>query len=613
MAKIIDPDNISFAVNTTATTEEFEIQTGALTLKANISSTNLDDDAPGKTSGVTGKAMYSALKIEWLSNTTLRRYRFPIKMIFEGSFIVTNGWAFADQQTRDVMRDAGFQEALTAANYACMVSLGGMDAPLSDQAYYAQATGFTATTTAYNKTGELNENVEITSSNTYLRSFLREQGKTYAEYNLLNEQGLSLLNFQAYSFPLENETDLKISASDATIDSTTPYTNMKINYLKGSGFTTYANSTVYPAGAVVLDPARNSGGSSNGTWYFTPAGGTSNGADTSSDTGVTDWELYDGQIQIGTEWYAGNRVIDCATGTHVEVYEWWQRQLRKTTDINADDTTSTNQRGFGSVNGEVAELLGGFVGDNLKPAAGVLLTNFDTNSTNNIQHSPITVDGGGLNEYYVPVASSEVAYPFVAAGSLNFSANYVNQPDAQTVYDMYFEYITRTSGSYTITADSGATGDLTWSGTDLDHIQAGDYIVLSGFTTNAENNGEYLVNTVGAGTMNITHQDSSVTVVTETDTVQVDENPFGSLGATLVNDNSGTPITGQISGPSISWDFDYTNNNQGGRTPNSPAPIHIIAMALDGSEWAEATHTISAATGQSIAVNGNDERNYANP
>ena len=612
MAKIIDPDNITFAINATATTEEFELQTGAKTIKAIITSTNLDDDAPGKTSGATGRALYSALKIAWLASTILRRYKFPIKMIFEGSFIVTNDWTFVDAQTNDVMRDAGFQIALTAAEQACMISLGSMDAPASDLAYYAQTVGFTAATPNYDKTGELNENIDVTTNNTYKRSFLRIQGKTYSEYNLLNEQGLSLLNFQAYSFPLENGTDLKIIESDANIDTIEPYISMKLNYLKGSKFATWGTGVVYVAGDVVLDPLVNSDGSTLGKWFFTPAGGTSSGTGTGDDVGVIDWELYDGQIQIGTEWQSGNRVIDCGTGTHIEAYEWWQRQLRKTTDINADDTTSINQQGFGSVNGEVGELLGEFVGDNLKPAAGVLLTNFDTNSTNNIQHSPITVDGGGLDSFFIPIAYSEIAYPFVSAGNFNFSTNLDTQPNAETVYDVYFDYITRTSGSYTLTLDVTDTGNLTWASTDLDHIIVGDYLIITGFVTNTELDGQYEVLTVGANTMSIQNL-AGATIITETATIQVDEDPFGSLGATLVNDNGGTPMTGQITAVSIPWDFDYTNNNQGGRTANSPAPIKIIAMALDGSEWTEASHTISAATGQSVAVNGNDERNYSNP
>ncbi len=617
MAKIIDPDNINFAVNATATTEEFELQTGAKTIEANITSTNLDDDAPGKTSGATGRALYSALKIEWLANTTLRKYKFPIKMIFEGSFIVTNGWSFLNKQTRDVMRDAGFNEALTSDDWACMISLGSIDNPALDQVYYTQTTGFTATTTDYDKTGELNENIDITSNKTYQKSFLREQGKLFAEYALLLEQGLTTLNFQAYSFPLSNGTDLKVSESDVNIGANEPYISMEVNYLKGAGFTTWTDATTYLIGDVVLDSIRQSGGSSNGTWWFCNATtGDSSGTGTADDTGNT-WESYDGEEQIGTEWYAFNRVVTCGDGgsnqgTNIEAYEFMQYQLRQVGDINADTTTSVNQQGFGVVNGEVAELLSVFVGDNLKPKPGVLLREFDTNSTNAIQHSPITVDGGGLDSVFVPITYSEVPFPFVSAGTLNFSANYDAELDSETVYDVYFEYIIRASGSYTLENSASQTADLTWVGTDLDHILTGDYLVLTGWTT-PENDGEYLVNSTGSNTMSVTIQNTNVTLTDETATVQVDENPFGSLGATIVNDNSGTPMTGEITATSIGWDFDYTNNNQEGRTAGSDAPIHVIAIALDGSEWGDATHTITAAVGQSITVNGNDERNYSNP
>ena len=112
--------------------------------------------------------------------------------------------------------------------------------------------------------------------------------------------------------------------------------------------------------------------------------------------------------------------------------------------------------------------------------------------------------------------------------------------------------------------------------------------------------------------MNITHQ-AGTTLVTETATVTVLENPFESPGAVIVKDNSNVDISGQITAASIAWDFNYTNNNQGGRTAGTPAPIKVVAQALDGAEWVEVSHTIGASTGQSIAVNANDERNYSNP
>lgn len=608
MAKLTDPDSLSVAVNTTATTEEVEIQTGAKTIEFRIAG-NLDDTAPGKTSGLTGKCAYSFLKEEWLANPTLRRFRFPIKMIFEGSFIWVNGWAPANQQTRDLLRDAGFEEQVSGKKNACNISLGSMNDSASDLGYYIQTQSHTAPPTDYDKTGELNENIDITAATTYLKAFLREQGKTYSEYELLTEQGLASLTFQAYSFPLVNSIDQKINESDANIDTNAPYTGMEINYLKGSGFTTWANSTVYPAGAVVQ--------SLTGRWFFTALGGTSNGTDVGNDTGVTDWVAYAGEFQIGSLYYAGNRVINANGGTDIQAYNFMQRQLRLTTSINSDTVTPVAQGGFGLVNGEVAQLLGSYEGDTLILAPGVVLTNFNTNSTNNINHQTINVDTGGLDSNDVPLSVTRRAFPFKAAGNFVFSDNFVAEPDIDTVYTVYFDWITEDiSTGIALTGASGATATLDWTADAgiLNHLTNGDYINVAGFTGTTTNNGLYLVTgTPSANTVTVTKQDG-VTVVNETagNSVTVHLNPFESPGAIIVDNDAGTDLDAQITAKTIAWDFDYTNNNQGGRTPNTPAPCTIVAISKDGAEWAEASFTISAATGLNIPVNGNDERNYEN-
>ena len=616
MAKITDPDSLALAVNTAATTEEVEIQTGAKTLKLTLVG-GLNDTAPGKTSGVTAKAVYSFLKEEFLNGTdsaTLRRFKFPLKMIFEGSFIWVNGWAPADQQTRDLFRDAGFQEGVSANENACMVSLGSVDAPGADLAYYTQAAGFTQAITNYDKTGELNENIDITGATTYKKSFLREQGKLYAEYNLLNEQGLSAISFQAYSFPLSNGTDLKVSASDATIDVSAPYTGMEINFLKGTTFDT-ATITTYVTAEVLQDTA--------GRWFFVTTGGTVDSAgvaDYTANGGTAVLAAYYGEELIGSTYYAFNRYVTCNAGTDVESYEYMMRSLRQTGDINGDNVAITaGQGGFGVVNGNVAELLGVYVGDTLKPAGGVVLRGFDANSTNNIIHSPITVDGGGVDPItFVPVTTSEVQFPFVSAGNFNFSANLDAEPNAETFYTVYFDYITTaTSTGIAITGATGATAtiDYTADVAVLDHLASGDYINVSGFTGTTTNNGLYiLTGNPTTNTVAVTKQDG-VTIVNEAvgDSVTVLENPFESPGAIIVQDNSATDMSGQITAVTIAWDFDYTNNVQGGRTGNTTAPIRVVAQALDGAEWIDATHTITAATGQNIAVNANDERNYSNP
>ncbi len=437
MAKIVDPDQLNQATEVVFTT------TGSPKTFQLLVAGNLDDNAPGQTSGVAFQAFYSFCKEEWLTDTALNKHRFPIDPIFEAKFNVVNDWEPADAQTRDLLRDGGWREDTSGAEYAVIISLGGFDNSSTDQAYYQQVSGFSASTTDFDKTGELNEAIEIfdgsaTDNRDFLKVYLREQGKTISEGNLLVDQDLSVLTYQAYRLPLSNSTDPKIVETDANIDANTPYTGMTINYLDGSGFTTWANSTVYPAGAVVLDAGRQASGSSNGTWWFTPAGGTSSGTGTSDDTGVTDWESYAGERQIGTEWYAFNRIIDGNSGSAEKIYEFERRELRRTTDINDDTLGSPNQDGVGTINGNIAVPFLDFLGETLQTRAGVYVDDFDVNDQNRIEFFDITVDSGGLDSEGTPSTSTKRVFPFVAAGNLVFSSNLVSETNADTLYRMYF-------------------------------------------------------------------------------------------------------------------------------------------------------------------------------
>ncbi len=429
MAKIVDPDSLNQAT-------EVVINTTAKTIQLLVAG-NLSNASPGSTSGVTLQALYSFLKEEWKTDTALNKFKFPIKMFTKTDGIFINGWDFADATSRNLVRDAGWEE-ITGNKYAGIVSLGNFDSS-SDQAWYQHVIGYNATTINFNKTGNLNEAIQIDGFTGYLKAFLRiasgsGTGKLYSEYNLLTEQTISALEPVLYKLPLSNSTDLKINTADATIDGSAPYTGMKVNYLKGKGFTTWANSTVYPAASVVQEAT-----GSPKRWFFTAAGGTSSGTDVQDDTGVTDWAAYDGEVQIGTNYYAFNRIITGNNGTAQQIYNWAQRQLRKTTDINANDSTTVNQRSGLVVNGNVAELLLEFVGDTLKTKPGLYISGFHADSTNSIKFRDITVDGGGVDiNTYLPVVSTERNYPFVATGTLNFSTNLVNETDSNTKYTMYF-------------------------------------------------------------------------------------------------------------------------------------------------------------------------------
>lgn len=88
---------------------------------------------------------------------------------------------------------------------------------------------------------------------------------------------------------------------------------------------------------------------------------------------------------------------------------------------------------------------------------------------------------------------------------------------------------------------------------------------------------------------------------------------YGTSDAILVNDNAGTPISGNVSGSgSVSFDFDYDGNTQGGRAAGTDADVTIVAIGLSGVQFVAATGTITRSVGQNFAISPAVERNYAN-
>jgi len=425
MAKIVDPDQLSQGV-------EVVLNTTAKTIQLLVAG-NLNDDPPGKSSGVTVQAVYSFLKEEWRTDAALNKFKFPIKAIYEAKFELINGWDWADQQSRDICRDGGFKVVKTTAEYACIVSLGDFDAPLVDRAYRQQFTGFSGTTTQFDKTGELNEPLSIYLSGSvdyrsFLKVFLREEAKTYDGSNVLVDQDLPALTYIVYKIPLSDGADIKVTHTDVFVDANTPYTGMGADYLKGARFDGYSGTIGYAQWDVVSYGSRWWQAIATGTLGNTPA------------TGTGWWERYDGERQIGTGYYAYNRIVDGNAATVEQIYEWCQRNLRKATNINAN----AMGHGFGTVIGKVAVPLCSFVGDTLVTNPGVYIDDFDPNDTNSIQLYDITKDGGGVDFEYVPVTSTQRTFPFVAAGTIVFSQNL--DADVNGTYWMYF--LTNPGGNF---------------------------------------------------------------------------------------------------------------------------------------------------------------------
>lgn len=560
MAKIVDPDSIAQTTDVVITTATKTIQL--------ITTGAISDASPGRDSGITGKCVYSFLKEEWKSDSALNKFRFPIKMIYEASFQLINGWSFADDQTKDLIRDAGFQDVVNTDDYACIISLGNMDASLVDQAYYDQIAGASNNTTVANfdKTGELNENILIDDGSNdytgYLKVFLREEQKQFAEYNLLNEQGLSALKYEAYRLPLSNGDDLKAIDDDTRVGTTdagsvtgVKYSELTIDYLTGNKFVTGAslianNSGNVALGDVVQDAA------SPGRWYRCTTAGTIDATDnndlgTMGGAGTAVFESFPGERQIGSDYYAFNRIVECQDTTNsfkartTEIHSWLQYQLRQNVDIN--DNVNTDN--YGTVYGRIAPTFTSFVGDQMWGQPGVYFDNLNANDNNSVTYQDITVGtfGGGnvdgvdygLDSEGVPVVYTARNNPFYASFNLEFSANLVSETNGDTLFRVYF------------------TND-----------DAGD------------NTGR----------------------------------DFDTSTAIVVQDKDSAAIEGQIDAATKTFQYDFTNNVQrGAASAGTEAPITVVFQGLNDSEWNFAQFTIQQATGQSFACNAADELNYENP
>ncbi|GAG81306.1 unnamed protein product, partial [marine sediment metagenome] len=294
--------------------------------------------------------------------------------------------------------------------------------------YYQSEEGFDKTTTPFDKTDEINEPVKIYGDGThgdvdyrtFYKIFLREQGKLFAEGNLLIDQKLPTLDYTVFKLPLVNAEDIKVTTSDGDIETLTPYTGMTIDYVRGADFITWVSAGSYVLDDVVLDDTV-----SPGRWFRSKT--DHSGESTAPNADATNWEVYPGEKQIGVDYYAFNRLVDGNGGTLEEIYEFLQYKLRQITDINDDPLGET----YGTVYGNVAVLLSGFLGETLQSNPGTLVDNFNVNDMNRIQMFDITVDGGGLDSEDVPLTSTVREYPFVAAGTLVFNSQLVDDPDAE--------------------------------------------------------------------------------------------------------------------------------------------------------------------------------------
>lgn len=559
MALITDPDDLNQGT-------EITIDTGTRQITLNEAG-NLSDD------GVTLQALYSFLKEEWKNDANLIPFPFPMVAITPEQFEFVEDWEPFDDATRKLIRTAGWREndgnGTTKREYIGIISLGNIDATdknTGDRAYYAFSSDTAKTDFTY--AGPVNEAVQTfgdASNGNFdkradsLTLFIRIEGKTYDQATTADIGVSGILSYIVYRFPLTEGTDLNVTDDDATIiansGSGQKYGNASITYYELA----QASDSLYGAGNDL----------SGGPYNFGVVIDATNGA-------------------------GGNLVAE-------DLYTWVQYQLRQTSDIDASVNGNTQI-------GVLQDQLLQFIGSDLETlsvtntdggGSGVAIINFNSNDTNRISFT----DNIGTTR----------TFPFVSAGSLEFNNNLVND-GGPAKYFMFFGYTTQTSVADLVIQDaSGQNANITSAGGNLPTLTANAFVRISG-ASNANNNGIWNVVTYTDNTIFNANRVDDVVPADETSfSGTIDQNPINSPNAIIVNDNGGSPITGNVDSASISFDFDYDGNNQGGRTPGTDAPIVIRAIGLDTAQFVEAAGTITRATGLSFTLVSALERNYSNP
>jgi hypothetical protein len=378
-------------------------------------------------------------------------------------------------------------------------------------------------------------------------------GKTFGQANLSSAgKAAAGLGGLVFSFPLANVTDLKITETDANIDANLPYTGMSL------------------------------------TVHATPQSLGGAGANA----------LVGGPYNFGF-------VIDANDGTDIQVFEWIQRQLRKTTDIDAD---------AGTVIGRTLDGLARFLGDALEAGSvdggltfprnpqgggsGVMLIDLNSASRNSTK----VFDNTGAQR----------GFPIGTIVTLDFNQTLID--DAVAAYTLYYDRTIRTTVADLVV---NAGGTITSAGSNLPgtlDAGVGAYIRISGLTgVDAAMNGIYQVNSISTSSYTVVRYDGQAMATTAPASVPLDQHPIDSPDAIIVDSNVPADVTG-LATSDFTFTYDYSNNVQGGKAGGVDAFVIARAVGQQTAQFTQSTvQTIQSGIALTVPVSSNIERNFLNP
>ncbi|MEJ7805649.1 MAG: hypothetical protein WKG03_06975, partial [Telluria sp.] len=214
--------------------------------------------------GVSLQALYSKFKELWLT-ATYQPFPFPMYVIDAeaGKYQIGtdgdkfSGWKPSNDATRNLHRDGGWEEYDSAGTlarvYVGILTLGSVGA--TDQLYYQRQAGAAAVNFVF--PGAVNEGVQVYGNatngsfdtRTVFNVYCRIQGKKF-DQKKLNDSGYSGTGPRLLTFAVQNETDLKIATSDATIAASAPFTSINVTYY-GTDQNRTIGGTAYPFRTII--------------------------------------------------------------------------------------------------------------------------------------------------------------------------------------------------------------------------------------------------------------------------------------------------------------------------------------------------------------------------
>ena len=328
------------------------------------------------TDGVTLQALYSFCKEEWKNDSNLIKFDFPFTPITDESFELIDGWDFKNDSSRYLIRTGGWNVLNTAGNltqtWAGIISLGSLVA--GSQVYYDNGAG----AIDIQLEDAVNQAIQVLSDPNGDGSY----GDGFDRRSLCN----LFVRKQGKTFGNATLNDIGVSSME-NIVYRFPLAN--------------ADDIKIDTDDVDIDA------NADGTPDISPYSGMSITYYASAqqrDIGGTDRDF--------------SLIIDGNNGTLEQIYEFVQFELRQSSDIDA---------GAGTVTGKTADPLLQFVGDSLRTlrqidGSGVYIDNFQAVDTNRLT----LVDDSGTDR----------TFPFVAALTLQFNSNLVN--DGNAIYKVFF-------------------------------------------------------------------------------------------------------------------------------------------------------------------------------